>query len=128
MFYILLQELGLSSSCYCDYSSCVGPSYVPIKVRLPYRTSAFDVPPPISSEVTYSQKVASSQFKPTNIIQKDNTGRADPGMYPSLPNVGTYDPQLSQQGYPQTTYLGQHQAQEQGQVYQPSESTHLLPN
>jgi len=81
-----------------------------------------------------SKKVISTQSGPTNIVQqRDATGDREPNAYPSLPNLGTYDPQPSQQVYPQQvypqpTYAGQYRAQQQGQVYQPSENTHLLPS
>ncbi len=125
----VVQSLLLVGCLECFYLILFpGPSYVPIKVRPPYKTSESDnstPPAPRASSQPTAQPKRTISSKPSDIQQKGQEG-VDAGLCPSLPNVGTYDAPAPQQGYPRPTYPGQQQYQAQGQVYQPSETSRLL--
>lgn len=112
---------------------CVGPSYVPIKVRPPYE----DIPPKYQSPDP-QLNVGNDHSSPSTIPPVKPVPTSSTVQYPSLPNIGTYEPPAldpaeqqvlssGEQQYPQATYPHQSHYLQTGEVYpQPTEHSKLL--
>lgn len=114
----------------------VGPSYVPIKVKPPYEDITSDNVPPPDPQLNVGGKKYS---EPSNVP----SGRSAPNPsntvpYPSLPDIGTYNPPTplgpaeqqvfssGEQTYSKATYPNHYQQRKE--VYpQPTERSNLLP-
>lgn len=94
---------------------------MPIKVKPPYDEFAPKASPTTApSAPTVNGSLGSSRATP---VPRTTPAGQGEGQYPSLPNVGNYQPPRagdttsSQQQYPQPTYPGQQQYQQAGLVY-----------
>ncbi len=111
-----------------------GPSYVPIKVILPYNDDVLEQVGAPSAYVA-SGKGHHSTSTTSSAIPKSPSKNADNNVqYPSLPNVDSYQPpgvhsnSSQQQQYPGVTYPGQNLYQQRGEVYQHQHQQQQQPN